>query len=87
MVISGLTSAVLAVSGTVNLQFQGQFVSTSWRPDLRTVAAPVTAPVWSSVTNLVPPGGVFSIYETAQRMWLRILSLILEEKLKILDFA
>ena len=39
------------------------------------------------VTNLVTPGGVFSIYKTAQRMWLRILSIILEEELKILDFA
>ena len=39
------------------------------------------------VTSLVPPGGVSSIYKTAQRIWLRILSVILEEELKILDFA
>ena len=47
LVISGLTSIILNVSGTVNLQFQGQFVSISWRPDLRIVAAPVMATVWS----------------------------------------
>ena len=33
------------------------------------------------------PGGGFSIYKTAHRIWLRILSIALEKKLKVLDFA
>ena len=44
----GLASAILAVLGTVDLQFQGQFVSISLRPALGIVAAPVMATVWPS---------------------------------------
>ena len=33
------------------------------------------------------PGGGFSIYKTAHRIWLRVLSIALEKKLKVLDFA
>ena len=45
LVISGLTSFILVVLGTVNLQFQGLFVSVSLRPILKIVAACVMATV------------------------------------------
>ena len=48
LVISGLTSVVLVVLGTVNLQYQGQFLSISLRPNLRIVAAYFMATVWLS---------------------------------------
>ena len=48
LVISGLTSIILIVLGTVNHQFQGLFVSISLRPILKIVAAHVTSTVWSS---------------------------------------
>ena len=48
LVISGLTSVILIVLGTVNLQFQGPFVLISLRPVLRIVAAYVMSTVWSS---------------------------------------
>ena len=48
LIISGLTSVILIVLGTVNLQFQGRFASIALRPFLGTVAAYVTATVWSS---------------------------------------
>ena len=45
---------------------------------------------WSGVCVLVgslwAPGGGFSTCTTAQRTWLRILPIVLEEELKILDF-
>ena len=39
LVISGLTSVILVALGAVNLQFQGQFVSTSLKATPKTVAA------------------------------------------------
>ena len=48
LVISGLTSVILLILGTVNLQFQHQFVSISLRPVLRIVAAYLMTTVWSS---------------------------------------
>ena len=48
LVIGGLTSIILVVLGTVNLQFQGCLVCISLRPVLITVAAYITATVWSS---------------------------------------
>ena len=48
LVIGGLTNVILIVLGTVNLQFQGWFVSISLRPILRIVAAYVMATAWSS---------------------------------------
>ena len=48
LVMGGLTSIILIVLGTVNLQFQGWFVSISLRPVFGTVAAYVTVIVWSS---------------------------------------
>ena len=47
LVIGGLTSIVFIVLSTVNLQFQGRFVSILLRPVLR-MAAYVMATVWSS---------------------------------------
>ena len=48
LVISGLTSVIVLILGTVNLQFQHQFVSSSLRPVLRIVAAYVMTTVWTS---------------------------------------
>ena len=48
LIISGLTSVILIVLGTVNLQFQGPFVPISLRPVLRVVPAHVWGTVWSS---------------------------------------
>ena len=48
LVIGGLIRVILIVLGTVNLQFQGRFVSISLRPALRIVAAYVMVTVWSS---------------------------------------
>ena len=48
LVISDLTSVILNVLGTVNLQFQGRFVSIFLRPVLRIPAAYVMVTVWSS---------------------------------------
>ena len=45
LVVSGLTSVVLVVLGTVNLQVQGLFISVSLRPILKIVAAYVMATV------------------------------------------
>ena len=47
-VIGGLTSILLIVLSTVNLQFKGQFVPISLRPVLGIVAAYVMATVCSS---------------------------------------
>ena len=57
-VIAGLTSVILIVLSTVNLQFQGRFIPISLRPVLGIVAANVTATVWPSCSSLLPPGGV-----------------------------
>ena len=46
LVTGGLTSIILIVLGTVNLQFQGWFVSISLSSILRIVAADITATVW-----------------------------------------
>ena len=48
LVIGGLTSVILIALRTVNLQFQGWFVSISLRPVLGIVAACAMATVWSS---------------------------------------
>ena len=47
---------------------------------LRTVAAYVMATVRSSYSSL--PGGGFSTYKTAHRIWLRIFSIALEKELR-----
>ena len=48
LVISGLTSVILIVLGTVSVQFQGPLVPISLRPVLRVVATHIRAMVWSS---------------------------------------
>ena len=48
LVIGGLTSIILVVVGTVNLQFQGPFVPISLWPVLGIVAGIVLGTVWSS---------------------------------------
>ena len=48
LVLSGLTSVILIVLSTINLQFQGQLVAISLRPVLRIVAAYAVGTVWSS---------------------------------------
>ena len=45
LVIGGLTSIILIVLGTVNLQLQGQFVPIFLKPVLRIVAVYVMATV------------------------------------------
>jgi len=51
---------------------------------------PTSSSFWfhdSIQLKLLPPAKGFSICKTAQRAWLRMLSIVLEEKLKVLDFA
>ena len=48
LVTGGLTSIILDLLGTVNLQFQGPFVPISLRPVFRIVAASVVGEVWPS---------------------------------------
>ena len=48
LVMGGLISVISIVLSTINLQFQGQFVSISLRPVLGIVAAYIMATVWSS---------------------------------------
>ena len=48
LVISGLTSVILIVLGTVSVQFQGPLVPISLRPVLRVVATHIRAMVRSS---------------------------------------
>lgn len=43
--------------------------------------------LWVAYQQLLPPGGNLSSYKTAQRMWPRILSMALEEGLKVLEFV
>ena len=68
--------------GTINLQFQGLFVSISLRPFLRIMS-------WIQsghpVVNFSTWG--YSVYKTTHRIWLRVLSIALEKKLKVLDCA
>ena len=82
LAIGGQSSVILIGLGTINLQFHSWFVPISLRPILRIVAA-----VWAFCRWPLPPAGSFSIYKTAHRIWLRILSIALEEELKVLDFA
>ena len=74
----------MIVLSTVDLQFHGWFVPISLRPVIGTVAADVMATVWSSCSSLLPLGVGISIYKTAPRIWLRILSVALEKELSVL---
>ena len=51
------------------------------------MAADVMATVRSSCSQFLPSAGGFNSHETAQGTWLRVLSIALEEGLKVLDFA
>ena len=48
LVISSLTSIILVVLSTVNLQFQGPFVPISLQPVLGIVAAQILGTIWLS---------------------------------------
>ena len=74
-----------SLSCTVNLQLQGKFVSISLKPTLRIVADYVMAQYGHHVVNFSNWG--FSIYKTAHRICLRILSITLEKELKFLDYT
>ena len=73
---SGLNSEHHLVLSTVNLQFQDWFVPISWRKVLMIMAIYVISTVWSSHNSSSTWWG-FSIYKTAHRTWLRILSVAL----------
>ena len=77
-VISSLSS-ILVLLGAVNLQLQGPFVPISLHPVLRMS--------WVQFGHHVVnfSNWCFGIYQTAHRIWLRILSLALEKELQILD--
>ena len=77
-VISGLTSIILVVLGTVNHHFQGALVPISLPSILGIVAAQVLGTVWVIMSLTFPPGGL------VHRKWLRILSTALEKELKVL---
>ena len=76
LVISGLTSIMLLVLGTVNLQFGCAFVPISFQSVLRTVAAQVQVQSGHHVGN--SSTWCFGTYKTAHRIRLRILSIALE---------
>ena len=61
LIISGLTSIILIVLSTINLQYQGQFVPNFLRQILRIVADYVMAIVWPSCSSLLPLCGSSSI--------------------------
>ena len=52
LIISGLTSIILVVLGTVTLQFWGALVPIYLQSILRIVAAQVLSTVWSSWSEL-----------------------------------
>ena len=68
----------LIVLGAVSFQFQGQFVSISLRPVLRTT--------WHHVVNFFHMVGV-SVFTRQLKGWLRILSVALKEDLKAFDLV
>ena len=76
----------MIVLGPVHLEFQGQFVPISLRLVFGTVAAWVMGTVLV-IMELTSSTWGFSICKTAHRIWLRILSIVLEKELKILDYA
>ena len=91
LVIRGLTSCfiltkmiILAVSGAVNLQFQGPFAPIYLQPVLR---MQLISRVQSGCQVVNFSTWCFGISKTAHRMWLRILSIALEKELIVLDYA
>ena len=78
----GLTSIILIVLDTVNLQFQGPFVPISLQSVLRIEAAQVQ--VQSGHHGVNSSTWCSGIYKTAHRIRLRILSIALEKELNVL---
>ena len=56
-----MTSIILVVLGTVNLQFHGTLVPISLQSSLEIMAAEVLGIVWSSIQLTSPPGVLVSI--------------------------
>ena len=83
LVISGLTSITLVALGTVNLQFWGALVPISLWLVLRIVQLKSWVQSGHHVVNFST--WCFSIYKRAHRIWLRILSIALEEEVKSLN--
>ena len=81
LVISGLTSIIMMVLGTVNLQFKVDLFLCSQFLELWQLRFLFQS--GHHVVNFSIRG--FSIYKTAHRIWLRILSIALEKELKVLD--
>ena len=81
IIISSLTSIILVVLGTVNLQFRGAFVPISLLSILGIVVVQVLGTVWVIMSLTFPPGGL------VHRIWLRILSTALEKELNVLNYA
>ena len=81
----GLTSVILTVLSTVNLQFQGWLFPLLWCQ---------FSELWLLMSWLQPDHHVrnftwwgFSLCNTAHSLWLRILSVALEKELKVLGDA
>ena len=83
MVVGGLTSVILIVLGTVNLQVGGLFVPVSLRSLLGIVADYVLGTVWSSYSYFST--WFFGIYKTTHRIFPSILSVDLEKEQKTLN--
>ena len=85
LVISGLTSIILIVLGTVNLQLQSPFVPMSLWSVLGIVATHVL--VQSGHPGVNFSTCCFIIYKTTHRIGLRILPIALEKELKVSVYA
>ena len=83
LVVVGLTSVILIVLGTVNLQVRGLFVPISLRSLLGIVAAYVLGTVWSSYSYFST--WFFGIYKTTHRIFPSMLSVDLEKEQKTLN--
>ena len=85
LAIHGLTSIILVVLGTVNLQFQDPFSPFLWGQFSELWQ--LLSWVLSGHHALKFSTWCFSIYKTALRMWLRILSIAREKELKVFDYV
>ena len=75
----------LIAFSTVSLQFPVWCVPISLRAVPGIVVAYVMVVIWPSHSYILPPDRGFVIYKSAQKTWLGILSIALEEKLSVLD--
>ena len=85
VVISGLPSIILVVLRTVNLQFCCVLVPISLQSILKLWQLKSWVQSGHHVVNFST--WCFGIYKAAHRIWFRILSIALEKKLKVLDYA